>query len=377
MSDQGIATREPWGLWGLPVRLVVVATLAVTAIWLLFTLQSIVLQLLLGIVLSNGFAPLVGRLERFGLPRAVSVLLIYGLFIIVLVVVGFVVVPPLVQEIQQVAQNAPQYAEVVLQRLDQMRSRFPFLPSIDEGLTGQLSGQIGQLAGRTLAIASVLLGALSGLAAVVFVLLITLYLVADGARIREYFLSFLAISQRERVRVVTSHMGQRMGHWFLGQLALSAIVGIITFIGLTILGVPGAVLLAVIAAVGEVVPVIGPLLAALPAVIVAFLQSPFQGIAAAVFYIVLQQVENYALVPNIVGRAVKLPPLAVLFALLIGAALLGLIGALLAVPVAAALAVLLDEFRQQDATVGYGSGQAAQQAVELARREREREAEEH
>ena len=354
MPDQDVTvqSRDPWGPWGPATRLVVAATATIVGLWLLLTLRGIVLQILLAIILATGLAPLVNRLQRLGVPRAVSVLLTYALFIAALVVFGIVVIPPLVGQIQDLVANAPQYADRVTGWLGDLQRRFPFLPPLDEQLAEQfrnLGGQLGAIAGRILELGGFVLGALSGLFAVVLVLLIALYLIMYGAQIRQYFLSFLDPARRPRVRSVTDRMGQRMGQWVLGQLALSAVVGVVTFIGLTIIGVPGAVLLAVIAAIGEVIPIVGPILSAIPAIIVALIESPVQGIITLVFYVVLQQLESYVLAPNIVGRAVKLNPLAVLLALLIGGTLLGIVGALVAVPVAAALAVVLDEGRQEDA----------------------------
>ncbi len=342
--------RDPWGPWGPAVRLVVAAAGAVVGIWLIITLQDIVLQLLLAIILATGLSPLVDRLQRIRLPRAVSVLSIYAALIVALIVLGILVVPPLIQETARVVENAPQYADILSDRLDDLQAQFPFLPPLEERLMDELRGlseQIGEIAFRALELAGLALGALSSLLAVLFILLTALYLTVDGGRIREYFLSFLTFDRRPRVRSLTDRMGQRMGRWFLGQIVLSTAVGIITYVGLTIIGVPGAILLAFIAALGEIVPIVGPIVAAIPAIIVATIQSPMQGIITAVFYLVVQQVESYVLAPNIVGRAVKLHPLVVLLSLLVGTALFGLIGALVAVPAAAGLAVVLDEGRRE------------------------------
>jgi putative heme transporter len=206
---------------------------------------------------------------------------------------------------------------------------------------------LSEVAAQALAAVGFVVGALGGLVSAVFVLLIALYLIVYGAQIRAYALSFIEADRRPRIRAVTDQMGQRMGHWALGQLAQSTIIGVITFLGLTLIGVPGAVLLAFLAAIGEIIPILGPWLAAVPAIIIAFLQSPTQGFITLAFYFVLQQVGSYLIQPNVVGRAVKLNPLAVFLALLIGAGLLGIMGALVAVPVAAALAVLLDQVREQ------------------------------
>jgi predicted PurR-regulated permease PerM len=344
-SDQ---TPDPWGRWGPPIRFVLVAMVVILGLWLLITLQDIVLQLLMAIVLASGLAPSVGWLQQRGLPRLASTLLIYVAFLAGLIAFGIAVVPIITREIQQIVLNAPRYAEITTRRLAELREQFPFLPPLDQQLEDQLrglTGQLGEIAAQTLAVASVVLGALGGVVTALLVLIIALYLIVDGASIREYFLSFVTAERRPRVRRITEAMGERVGRWFLGQLALSTITGVITFVGLTIIGVPGAALLAFIAAIGEVIPIFGPILSAIPAVTVAAIQSPTQGVITAAFYVVFQQFESYVLAPTIVGRAVKLHPLAVFVALLIGAALLGVLGAILAVPLTAALSVLIDETR--------------------------------
>jgi predicted PurR-regulated permease PerM len=195
------------------------------------------------------------------------------------------------------------------------------------------------------AVARFALGVLSGALSLVLVLLITLYFVVDGLRIREYLLGFLLPAQRARVRAATDRMGQRMGGWLLGQLALSATVGLVSFVGLSVLGIKGALLLAVIAAIGEVIPIVGPIAAAVPAVLVAATYSPVQAVLTLVLYVLIQQLENNLLVPKIMERAVALHPMAVVLSLLVGGELLGILGAIVSVPVAAAISVALDEVR--------------------------------
>ncbi len=369
MRDPGLPAQsnDPWGPWGPALRLVLVAPATILGLWVLLTLGALVVQLLLATILATGLTPLAYRLEHRGLPRALSVLLTYALVIVALLIVGVIVIPPLVQQIEAVVANAPQYADRVMGGLRDLQRQVPILPPLDEQMSERLrglSGQVGEVAGRALAAGGVVLGALSGLMGVGLVLLLALYLTVDGARIREYVLSFLDPARRPPVRSLLDRMGERMGQWVRGQATLSALIGLITFVGLTLIGVPGALLLAVLAALGEVIPLVGPILAAIPAILVAALQSPVQGLLALVFFVVLQQVDGYVLIPTIIGRAVKLSPLAVLLAVVIGSTLLGLVGALLAVPVAAALAVVLDEARQQRARAALEAPVADKQRTE-------------
>ena len=341
----GVQQRD---LWALALRVVVLAMALGIGLWLFVTLRTILLQLLLAIILSAGLRPLVDRLHERGLPRGPAVLLIYLSVVLIIVLFGIVVIPPVIDEIERVAYEAPTYGERLMQFLRDLRVQYPFLPALDEQLLAQLRGlgsQIGAIASQALSVARIAIGVFSGLLNAILVLLLTLYLVVDGPRIREYLLSFLDPAKAERARSVADRIGPRIGGWLLGQIALSTTIGVVSYVALTLLGVEGALLLAVIAAIGEVIPIVGPIAAAVPAVIVALTQSPLLGLATAGVYLGIQQLENNLLVPKIMERAVNLHPLAVVLALLAGSELLGIAGAIVAVPVAAAIAVVLDEVR--------------------------------
>jgi predicted PurR-regulated permease PerM len=336
--------------WGLAARFAVLAAITFVGLWLVVTLHKILLQVVIAIILATGLGPLVDRLQRAGLPRGASVLLIYLALILALIALGVAVIPTVLRETDRVIADAPHYGDVATEMLRNLRSQFPFLPPLDEHLVQEVRGigsQIGLIASQALVVARIALGFFSGVLATFLVLLLTLYLIVDGGRIREYFLLFLTPARRERVRLVTDRMGQRMGGWLVGQITLSLVVGFFSFIGLTLLGIHGAILLSVIAAIGEAIPLVGPIAAAVPAVLVAATQSPAQAIATMVLYIVIQQVENNFLVPKIMQRAVNLHPLAVVLSLLAGSEVLGVAGAVIAVPVAAAISVVLDEVRRE------------------------------
>jgi len=138
-------------------------------------------------------------------------------------------------------------------------------------------------------------------------------------------------------------MGRRMSSWLSAQLLLAAIIGIFTFAGLAILGIPYALPLAILAAFGEVIPVIGPIVSSIPALAVAILHSRWQFWAVLVFYFMLQKFENYIVVPRVMSSKVSISPLAVFIAFMMGASILGFIGAIIAIPVAAIIQVTFEE----------------------------------
>lgn len=330
-------------------RIVLAATAVGICLWLAVTLRQILLQVLVAIILANGLLPLVERLKARGVPRALAVLLIYLILISGMVALGFALIPPVVHEIEEAIRSAPELGDRSAEALRSLQIEFPFLPPLDEqviGFTRTLGAQIGILASQVLVVARFALGFFSGVLSALLVLLLTLYLIVDGHRIREYALSFLAESRRPRVREVGDRMGVRMGGWLLGEVTLMVAVGTVSYIGLTLLGVPGALLLAVVAGIGEGIPIVGPIASAVPAVLVAATGSPLLAGLTALLYLLIQQLENNLLVPKVMGRAVNLHPLAVVLSLLAGGELLGMVGAIVAIPVAAAVSVLLDEIRR-------------------------------
>lgn len=334
--------------WRLIVRAVLLVTAIVLGLWLALSLRAVLLQLLLALILATGLTPLVEWLAGHGLPRGAAVLLIYLVLVLGLVLLGGLLVPPMLDEIERLAANASTYGDRLGDWLRDLRRQYPVLPPLDEQLPDQVRGLGGQLAGlaaQAVTVARLAVGVFSGALHGVLVLILTLYLVVFGQAIREYLLEFLPADRRPLLRRLTDRMGRRMGGWLLGQAMLSLVIGAASYLGLSLLGVRYALLLACIAAVGELIPNLGPIVAAIPAIVVAAFDSPLLALAVAGLYLLIQQLENHLLVPKVMERAVELHPFATLVALLAGAELLGVLGAILAVPVAAALAVLLDEVR--------------------------------
>src|SRR5690348_844604 len=335
--------------WALAVRIVAVATAVVVGLWLLVTLRGIVLQVLIAVILAAGLTPLVERLHaRVGLPRSAAVLLLYLGFVLALVALVLLIIPPVIDQILGIVANAPAYEQALVNSLRDIQRTFPFLPPLDQKigeLVSNLGNQLDNIASQALRLVGLAASVFGGILNIFLTLLITFYFVVDGTRIRDYLLSFLTPRQRERVRPVADRVGDRLGGWLLGQIALSGVIGLASYIALSILGVPSALLLAVLAGIGEAIPIIGPFVTAVPAVIVALTQSPLTALLTIIAYLVIQQLESNILAPNIMGKAVKLHPLAVVFALLVGGSLLGIIGAIVSVPLTAALSVILDEIR--------------------------------
>ena len=187
---------------------------------------------------------------------------------------------------------------------------------------------------------------LGGFLAVLFTVFMALYLTIDAPRMRDYLVVFWPPDRQQRASRMSVEMGARLGQWAIGQSVLCAIIGGGAWLGLQLIGVPYAALLGLVWALAEFVPGIGPFLSAIPTIVLGFTVSPEIGVAAAVFSLIWSQVENDDHHPReVMGGAIELHPLVILVALLVGSELLGAPGALLAIPVAATLAVVVDEIR--------------------------------
>ena len=349
-------------IWGAAWRTVALIVAIVAGVWLAAALQAIVVQVLLATIIAAGMTPLVDRLaapekpsarRRWRPPRAIAVLTIYAAMLALLVIVITIVVPPAARDVRDLVPRLPGIGRAWVASTIALLEGVPLLAGVDIAqslgqLVDQLLQQVANLVGQALKVVQFAVGFFATALDSVFVLILALYLTADATRIRAWAIGFVPPAQRLRASRIAEHVGTRLGGWLRGQLLLSAIIGVVVLIGLLILGVPYAVLLALVAAIGEAIPMVGPILSAIPAVLVGLTQSPTTGLLVLALFVVVQQLENHLIVPQVMERAVEIHPLAIMLALLAGSQLMGITGAILSVPVAAAIAVILDEFRHPD-----------------------------
>ena len=183
-------------------------------------------------------------------------------------------------------------------------------------------------------------GIFGGFISFVSVLVMTFYMLVERDGLQKFVNTVVPVLWRERVLILLWRMQEKMGLWVRGQLILMASVGVLSYTALLILGVPYALVLALLAGLLEIVPVVGPITAAVPAVVIAFAVSPMRALTVLLIYVVIQQLENHVLVPRVMSRSIGLSPLLVIIAILLGAKLGGITGTLLAVPAITALSVM-------------------------------------
>jgi predicted PurR-regulated permease PerM len=325
---------------------------------LLGQLQAVLVQLALAVLLAATANPLVdGMTEsprmqrwRWRLGRGPAALLVFLAGLLVLVLGGLIILATVGPDLRALAERTPTYVAQAQGLVQDALASNPDLaariggavPSIQDALGGA-----GAVLGQASRVVGVATGLLSGLLYLLFTLILALYLTIDGDRIRRYLIQFMPFARHEQALAVTERIGERLGAWARGEALLAVIIGILTWIVALALGLPYAGALALVAAVAELIPNLGPIIAAIPLVLIGFLSSPTQGVLALVGAVLIQQLENNLIVPRVMSRAVDLHPVAVMLAILAGGELLGIPGALMAVPFVASLSVIVDEIQRE------------------------------
>jgi len=344
-------------LWRVVARGILLVFGLLLLVLLVRELQTVIVQLLLAILLAAAITPAVDRLtpttagsrrSKIGRGVAAVAVSVVGALIVVLATVA--VLSSAVPDLTILAKNLPGYATRVQAALEDLAAANPELAARIAGGLPTVSDIAGPAVGvltQAPRILSVAMGAFSTVVRLFFTLFLALYLTIDGERIRRYTIQFLPSARQDQALELTERIGIRLGAWARGEAFLGAIIGGMTWVGAVLIGLPYAAALALIAGIGELVPTLGPIIAAIPLIAVGLLSSPLQGLLALLLAILVQQLENNLIVPRVMGHAVDLHPVVVMLAILAGGELLGIPGALLAVPVVAALSVIVDEFQRE------------------------------
>lgn len=306
-------------------KTIIFITTFLILLWVLFLIRDIILLLLIAFILMSAFAPLVERLVKWRIPRPAAIGFIFLLFIGGLVGGLTVGLTPLINDTSN-----------LIRRLTESLSLFFQVNLLDQTvIQNELSKFSGQIIDLTLNLFEIIIR-------LVTVLVITFYLLLDKEHI-EVKVATLFVGHKERAERLIKVIENKLGAWLRGQIVLSVVVATSVYIGLTIIGLDYALPLAIFAGLLEIIPIIGPIIAAAPAVLIAFATSVPLAVLVGVTYAVIQQLESNIIVPQLMKRAVGLNPLLVLIAILIGGRLLGIGGALLAVPIAVVIQVVAQE----------------------------------
>jgi predicted PurR-regulated permease PerM len=343
----------PWVARGAALTFGAALVLGVLA--LAYAAGAVLLLMFLAVILASGLEPIIAWLRgHLPIGRGVAILLVYGFFLLAVVGMVVLVLPTALSQLARTITALPPFFESARTWANGVEPA-----PIGRALTSVIDGAArtfrpGQIIPNGEEVVEVGMTVAGAIMSVLTLLTVVYFWLTEHARLQRYVLAFVPRSQRERARDVWNGVETRLGMWVRGQLILMATMGIATGTAYTLLGVPSAILLGLVAALAEGVPIIGPLIGAIPAIVVAATVSPELALTVAGIYVIIQFLEGNVLVPIVMRNTVGISPFLVILSILAGAAAGGLVGALLAVPIAATAEILLEGLQARDVPVAQG-----------------------
>lgn len=295
-------------------------------LWALFLIRDLILILFICIIFVSAIGPIVDHLMKWKLPKPLAISVVY-----VLVIGGFVAI--LTLGLTPITIQTSSF----MQRLSDSFSNLAVSYHIDQGA---LRAQIPNLSGNILTFT---LDLFQSFITAVLIAVITFYMLLDKDKLEDRF-SGLFGTKQPKMRNLLKKIEVKLGAWLRGQLLLSVIVAALIYAGLLVLGVQYALPLAIISGLLEVVPIVGPIISAIPGILIALVTSPILALVVALVYLVVQQIESHVIIPQVMKRAVGLNPLIVILAIAVGSRILGVAGALLAVPITVVGQIIADDY---------------------------------
>lgn len=315
-------------------------------IWLFGTgrgLFAVIMPFLFAVSIAYILDPLVDFLESRKMPRFLGILFIYAVFFSLLFFIGFTAIPALVNELQKLGDRVPDYISRFQQFIAHLQSdyrRFDLPESIREVLDRNILEAQEAIQGLLERVTQSVLGLFSHLLTILITPVLVYYFLRDKESLKRSLVRQFPKKYRRFIVKVGAEMDRTLGAYLRGMLIICFLVGFFTYLGLLLIGVDFALILGIISGITNIIPYFGPLIGALPVVLMALLKSPSLAVKALVVLFIVQQIESQLLSPQIMGRSLGLHPLAVIFVLLAGGRLLGFWGLIIAVPLTAVLRVL-------------------------------------
>jgi predicted PurR-regulated permease PerM len=328
------------------VRTVLTVVAVAVLLATLWEARDALMLIYVSALIAMGFSPLVRVIERprkaggrRRVPRVFAILVIYVAIVGVIVLIGFIVLPPLIDQASALWSNLPQY----FNRFQNLLVRYKLVArrvTLEEAVQNAPAGSGSNAVGTVL---FALWGVAGGLFGIITVLILSFYLLIEAESLFKYITRFVPEARRAHFTTASREAVSKVSAWLRAQLILAGVMGTFAAVGLYWMGEPYFYVVALIAAIGETIPIVGPIIGGVTAVAVAITVSPILALKVGLYFLVLHQLEANVLVPKIMERRVGVSPVTVMTALLIGGALWGLIGAILAIPTAAILSVIVEE----------------------------------
>ncbi|MGR6923285.1 AI-2E family transporter [[Actinomadura] parvosata] len=344
----GKPQAEPYGLPGKPLARgpflfglvggLGVLTAIALAQMIVASLSTIIL-IVVAMFLAVGLNPAVEALQRRGLARRGAISIVFAGVIVAFALFGLAIVPPVSKQLTEFIDAVPGYLTELSNHptLRQLDQDYQILPQLRTFVTSTLGPSLATgIMGAGLVV-------LNGVFTTVTLLVLMLYFLGSLHTIKDYLLKLVPASRRTRTRAISEEILSGIGGYVAGNVLISVIAGVVTWIFLSIAGVQYALALSLVVALTDLIPLVGATIGAVLVTAVALLDSWPAGIACAIFFVAYQQVENYFIYPRVMKHSVNVTPAVTVIAALFGGALLGIVGALLAIPVAAAIALIIRE----------------------------------
>lgn len=311
-------------------KTIIFTVLFLLFLWLIFLVKDIILEFFLALLIMAIFDPMVDKLYQYKIPRAVSALLSY---VILFVVLGFAIgaiIPELISQTTAFISNLPNFL-----------NNLGVSSFVSDQFMQQIFAQVGSLPGKVL---NATVSVFSNVLGVVAVMVFAYYLLSEREGLKNQLVVWLGEKRELAIETKFNLIEERLGAWARGEVFLMLVIGIANYIGLRLLGIPFALPLSILAGTLEIVPYMGPIIAAVPAVLIGFGISPVIGLAVASMAFLIQQLENYVLVPKIMQKSTGINPIITLLVLAVGFRIAGLIGLLISVPIFITVQVIAGQY---------------------------------
>ena len=324
-------------------RIIFSTILIILGLGFVYAVRDVIALLFIAVIIFSILDPMVDWMEKKKINRSLSVSLIYIAFFAILGVAFSFLIPLVIEQAKEFSQKLPEYSQNLQNSFAGINNFFAAQHIVldTQKIVNSMTSGLTNFSGN---IFSTTIGFFSGFISVMVVLVLAFYMTSTKDGIKNFIILLTPEAYKEYAADSVMRIQSKIGRWMQGQLILMIIVAVLDFIGLSIIGVPFALILAIFAGVMEIIPYFGPLISAIPGIILGFTISPWVGFLAAVVYFISQQFENHIIVPQVMKKAVGLNPIAVILALLVGVKLGGVLGAILSIPIATAAGVFLGDF---------------------------------
>ncbi len=330
-------------------RSTAVVLLLLVLAYFLYQISNILLVFFISFLFAAALDPIIDFMQKRKVPRAIGVLMVYLFFFVILGVLISKLVPLMAKQVVDIAHTVGKFVENITSdggsSIPFARELKPYFDQLYQAI--DLKTAATQIQSALQVLASQLLNISFGLVNVILVLVLTFFMTVEEKSMQEFYLSLFPSRYGNYISTRLEAIKQKIGYWLRGQLLLSLVAGVLSYIGLLLLNVQYALTLSVIAAITMVIPVIGRIFALIFTVPIVLNQSPILALWVSVYYFILQQIEVNILAPYIMNKAVGLSPIIIIFAMLVGAQYLGIVGLIISIPIATSVAIFVKDYMEK------------------------------